>query len=109
MIRRPPRSTLFPYTTLFRSPWLACPQERKDGKHTAMVILSGRQMQFRENAAHVLLNGAFTDPETIGDAAVAAPLPHQRQHLSLSGSQLGERIVLSPLGDQLLNESRVDD
>src|SRR2546422_1211790 len=23
MIRRPPRSTLFPYTTLFRSPWLA--------------------------------------------------------------------------------------
>src|SRR2546422_4341547 len=25
MIRRPPRSTLFPYTTLFRSP--ACPEE----------------------------------------------------------------------------------
>src|SRR2546422_3934337 len=28
MIRRPPRSTLFPYTTLFRSSrrWVACPQ-----------------------------------------------------------------------------------
>src|ERR1043166_2863289 len=25
MIRRPPRSTLFPYTTLFRSPRLSCP------------------------------------------------------------------------------------
>src|SRR3712207_7184625 len=26
MIRRPPRSTLFPYTTLFRSPWMGnCP------------------------------------------------------------------------------------
>src|SRR5256885_9954568 len=24
MIRRPPRSTLFPYTTLFRSPWRTC-------------------------------------------------------------------------------------
>src|SRR3989442_3034657 len=24
MIRRPPRSTLFPYTTLFRSPFLCC-------------------------------------------------------------------------------------
>src|SRR5206468_5248048 len=24
MIRRPPRSTLFPYTTLFRSPWSTC-------------------------------------------------------------------------------------
>src|SRR6266480_6764963 len=23
MIRRPPRSTLFPYTTLFQAPWLA--------------------------------------------------------------------------------------
>src|SRR5256885_8019539 len=27
MIRRPPRSTLFPYTTLFRSP-AACPADR---------------------------------------------------------------------------------
>src|SRR3712207_7941461 len=26
MIRRPPRSTLFPYTTLFRSPYLISPQ-----------------------------------------------------------------------------------
>src|SRR3712207_7560784 len=25
MIRRPPRSTLFPYTTLFRSPVVPCP------------------------------------------------------------------------------------
>src|SRR2546429_3230383 len=29
MIRRPPRSTLFPYTTLFRSP--AVGEEREDG------------------------------------------------------------------------------
>src|SRR2546430_2924834 len=26
MIRRPPRSTLFPYTTLFRSPWPVTPR-----------------------------------------------------------------------------------
>src|SRR5256885_11513414 len=26
MIRRPPRSTLFPYTTLFRSPWRTNPR-----------------------------------------------------------------------------------
>src|SRR3712207_8183738 len=26
MIRRPPRSTLFPYTTLFRSKWLTTPR-----------------------------------------------------------------------------------
>src|SRR2546421_9653404 len=29
MIRRPPRSTLFPYTTLFRSPQRAVPAERR--------------------------------------------------------------------------------
>src|SRR5215211_8520924 len=28
MIRRPPRSTLFPYTTLFRSPCRPCPANR---------------------------------------------------------------------------------
>src|SRR2546430_7791102 len=39
MIRRPPRSTLFPYTTLFRSPlrgrpaWLRLPAPRDDGAH----------------------------------------------------------------------------
>src|SRR5947207_7687234 len=30
MIRRPPRSTLFPYTTLFRSPAAAGPRGRED-------------------------------------------------------------------------------
>src|SRR5690349_24073175 len=29
MIRRPPRSTLFPYTTLFRSSILACPHRSR--------------------------------------------------------------------------------
>src|SRR5437588_10923395 len=33
MIRRPPRSTLFPYTTLFRSPLAARGGERREGRH----------------------------------------------------------------------------
>src|SRR5256885_13813450 len=38
MIRRPPRSTLFPYTTLFRSPWLwAC---------AALLALAGLYIGF---------------------------------------------------------------
>src|ERR1035441_3794311 len=36
MIRRPPRSTLFPYTTLFRS------LERQDAIHRALAFLGGR-------------------------------------------------------------------
>src|SRR6266487_5690174 len=44
MIRRPPRSTLFPYTTLFRSPgrpaspstcWRACSRTRRSEEHTS--------------------------------------------------------------------------
>src|SRR5258707_5612352 len=31
MIRRPPRSTLFPYTTLFRSPTFLAPRRRRLG------------------------------------------------------------------------------
>src|SRR2546430_8587212 len=32
MIRRPPRSTLFPYTTLFRSPTRGRPRSRRRGR-----------------------------------------------------------------------------
>src|SRR5258708_31648584 len=40
MIRRPPRSTLFPYTTLFRSPPAAAVPER-EGEHAAQVLDAG--------------------------------------------------------------------
>src|ERR1039458_10302957 len=33
MILRPPRSTLFPYTTLFRSPWAAAGRGTGDNLH----------------------------------------------------------------------------
>src|SRR2546427_6088524 len=41
MIRRPPRSTLFPYTTLFRStPWLVlCAGERAHADRFAVVLM----------------------------------------------------------------------
>src|SRR3712207_8977850 len=34
MIRRPPRSTLFPYTTLFRSAWLGGERKESCGAHS---------------------------------------------------------------------------
>src|SRR5215204_1795748 len=42
MIRRPPRSTLFPYTTLFRSPATARldPAHRRDGMGLAVLGLA---------------------------------------------------------------------
>src|SRR5690348_18090748 len=46
MIRRPPRSTLFPYTTLFRSPRNAHPgsiARRQDQVHRAIRLPVGRR------------------------------------------------------------------
>src|SRR2546429_7192467 len=41
MIRRPPRSTLFPYTTLFRSPDIVAP-----GNRTVSVLDAKGSLQF---------------------------------------------------------------
>src|SRR5436309_15916369 len=46
MIRRPPRSTLFPYTTLFRSVVLV---RREEGNHAADRLRGVGRMQRREH------------------------------------------------------------
>src|SRR2546429_5758984 len=49
MIRRPPRSTLFPYTTLFRSiHWRAC----RDPAHRTGHIVSRHRLDKRSWQAH---------------------------------------------------------
>src|SRR3712207_8868538 len=41
MIRRPPRSTLFPYTTLFRSAAVVAPATQRSGVDRAGVVPAG--------------------------------------------------------------------
>src|SRR3712207_7678112 len=62
MIRRPPRSTLFPYTTLFRS---QAPEQRHHAVEPQAV--EGRQRRLR-------LGGDLQDHH-------AAPRPHDPRHL----------------------------
>src|SRR2546427_4490930 len=50
MIRRPPRSTLFPYTTLFRSVWPELRGKREDG-FAALLVLRGNV--HHKGGAHV--------------------------------------------------------
>src|SRR3712207_8483053 len=50
MIRRPPRSTLFPYTTLFRS-----------GPRFVLYAESDKQMFFEHKLARFLLEAPLTD------------------------------------------------
>src|SRR5438270_6240219 len=38
MIRRPPRSTLFPYTTLFRSAWMSCFKKKRSNEDLPVPV-----------------------------------------------------------------------
>src|SRR6266576_4848594 len=56
MIRRPPRSTLFPYTTLFRSP--SHPPATRSTAPTCAHAGSGDRKSTRLNSSHVEISYA---------------------------------------------------
>src|SRR5437870_7361794 len=63
MIRPPPRSTLFPYTTLFRSLWTRRPRAIAEGAPTPMPITvnhntSRDRKSTRLNSSHVAISYA---------------------------------------------------
>src|SRR5256885_5711505 len=72
MIRRPPRSTLFPYTTLFRSLY-AAPGAR--GKPIGVINLTDRvgQDAFTAGDRKLLAPGAHQNGAPGGDARPLAP------------------------------------
>src|SRR3989449_6126374 len=68
MIRRPPRSTLFPYTTLFRSP--AAGAGAREDKHLSgrgfedlLQILEQGKRQLRKGGRAVILHRAVRSEE----------------------------------------------
>src|SRR2546430_13068666 len=64
MIRRPPRSTLFPYTTLFRSAQLQSPEQSQapleGGKYVYCIIRSERQKEFGGDRKSTRLNSSHS-------------------------------------------------
>src|SRR2546422_5997970 len=52
MIRRPPRSTLFPYTTLFRSPFAKCAQGKPGDCDRSMYTTSDPRLSRRNFGIH---------------------------------------------------------
>src|SRR2546430_9875563 len=59
MIRRPPRSTLFPYTTLFRSAFRPAPEGESQGLRRRIQKFSARQ-RFDEDRKSTRLNSSHS-------------------------------------------------
>src|SRR3712207_7977880 len=57
MIRRPPRSPLFPYTTLFRSGWAACPSPACPGPARRPACVDVRAAPFGHGRGLALVAG----------------------------------------------------
>src|SRR3990172_4166494 len=63
MIRRPPRSTLFPYTTLFRSRNLHPPEAGAEPRRRTLSAMSDPQHPIDPEAPAQAVPPAFTPPE----------------------------------------------
>src|SRR3712207_7319112 len=79
MIRRPPRSTLFPYTTLFRSR----PRERRHGR--ARRPRPRRRLEDREHARRLQ---ARADRERAADEARRPPEDRKSTRLNSSHANI---------------------
>src|SRR2546422_7564630 len=100
MIRRPPRSTLFPYTTLFRS------QDRLEASVAALFRGAARRVALDEEqlAQPRVAEGAVGQLAGEQAALEAAPLAHQLARLAggLAGARGAERF-----GDDGARHARV--
>src|SRR5256885_11564847 len=86
MIRRPPRSTLFPYTTLFRSRSWPVGGEREDRRRSGEVVapvveLAGQRLDrksTRLNSSHLVISYAVfcLKKKTHTPATLALPTDH---------------------------------
>src|SRR3712207_8369860 len=91
MIRRPPRSTLFPYTTLFRSkcPFIRAEVPESIHRHADRVLRLLEEPAAQEQVmTHPRLVGAFQE-----DVVVLAPLPELRSEEHTSELQSRQYLV----------------
>src|SRR3712207_8463940 len=79
MIRRPPRSTLFPYTTLFRSQLDARHSRHRDVKDEAVKSAGDRGLEC-SHAAFALVNLKAQSPEVLRSEEHTSEL-QSRQYL----------------------------
>src|SRR5258706_12071796 len=79
MIRRPPRSTLFPYTTLFRS--IFANEHVKIGTYGGGPKIAWRQKQW-EPWMHGIFGGARVQPQVAGQSRNSYSIKRSEEHTS---------------------------
>src|SRR3712207_6900711 len=86
MIRRPPRSTLFPYTTLFRS------GASHESRAAAGFVASGRQSSPRDPGPAVAQK-AVSSSTWVGSARASTPVSNVRSEEHTSELQSRQYLV----------------
>src|SRR3712207_7819303 len=102
MIRRPPRSTLFPYTTLFRSGFLgvAEEQERQQGRSRTEQLMAALLSPFASGGVRLQLTSFFLNQADIDRKSTRLNSSHanisyavfclkKNKHEAMGPSQLG--------------------
>src|SRR2546430_13490904 len=97
MIRRPPRSTLFPYTTLFRSPFVVHPPQRAylavRTRTDPLTLASG----VRNQVVAVDRDEAVSDLNTMDDV-IDESIGQQRLTMLLVGTFASLALLLAIVG-----------
>src|SRR5256885_13327671 len=87
MIRRPPRSTLFPYTTLFRSQTHKHPQETSSMTVYAAPGAAGAKIAYKARYDN-FIGGRFVPPVKEQYFDVVTPISGDRKSTRLNSSHL---------------------
>src|SRR3989449_9477022 len=82
MIRRPPRSTLFPYTTLFRSIYATCSLEPEEDSEIVNEFLA-------RHPAFARARPGAVPPELLTPEGASQPLPHTPPVAGANAARLG--------------------
>src|SRR3712207_9195133 len=80
MIRRPPRSTLFPYTTLFRSdgvPTIVEPALKDERERQVCGVVWDRYRGYSDNELVTLMHGVGTPWAKVYKAGQNLPIPDE--------------------------------
>src|SRR5258708_22989061 len=94
MIRRPPRSTLFPYTTLFRSLDVLRPDRRKTGQGAGTGGEAGQGRAALQDARSEEHTSELQSPDHLVCRLLLEKKKHDtRQHVDINGTDRLQRIT----------------